>query len=101
MTPREWHPGAETVISVLLPFADGVKQSNIRGKSRPSAEWLYGRIEGQSFINRLCALLASTLAEAAHAGVVPSADRRFFSRTAPTGTDGDCAARLKLNDVQT
>lgn len=87
MTPREWLPGAETIISFFLPFTDEVKRSNAGEKLWPSAEWLHGRIEGQSFIDRLCALLAAALAEAGHASVIPSADRRFFSRTAPAEAD--------------
>lgn len=62
LAPREWLPGAKTVISFFLPFTEEVRRSNRNRGDLPyepglpqicSAEWLHGRIEGQSCINKV------------------------------------------------
>jgi epoxyqueuosine reductase QueG len=80
MLPKEWLPGAQTVISFFLPFSEQVRKGNSRDMSWPSEEWLHGRIEGQAMMNRLCAHLRSELADAGFGSVVPSMDERFRTK---------------------
>lgn len=79
ITPKEWLPGAETVISYFLPFTDEVIKSNRKDKQYPSNEWLHGRIEGQNFIKELSKHLNSKLIDAGYESVVPALDTRFKS----------------------
>jgi epoxyqueuosine reductase len=81
MLPREWLPQAKTVISIFLPFTEEVRRSNAGDMSRPSDEWLHGRIEGQVLIDRLCSFLKSRLLEAGYRCVIPGLDERFWART--------------------
>jgi epoxyqueuosine reductase len=84
MLPKEWLPGARTVVSFFLPFSEAVKKGNGRDMSWPSSEWLHGRIEGQSMLIRLCAHLNSALADAGYGSIVPAMDERFWSNTDST-----------------
>ena len=77
MGPREWLPGAETVISLFLPFTEAVRESNRKDPSDPSTEWLYARIEGQDFIGKFMAALKSCLEGKGMTACVPSSDERF------------------------
>jgi len=81
LLPKEWLPGAKTVISFFLPFSEEVKNGNKRDMSWPSEEWLHGRVEGQIFLNNLCMKLKSVLINAGYNTVVPSLDERFWSNT--------------------
>lgn len=81
MLPQEWLPGAKTVISFFLPFSNAVKKGNRRDKLWPSEEWLHGRIEGQTFVNKLCMHLQQELIEAGYNSLVPSLDKRFWAQT--------------------
>ena len=67
--PSEWLPGAKTVVSFFLPYSEAIRISNREGRTEPSIEWLYGRIEGQEFISKLMASLKRFL-EAKHIGVI-------------------------------
>lgn len=89
LAPRGWLPEAATVISLFLPFADAVVESNRRDPELPSPEWLHARIEGQAFINALCLHLAETLRKNGHAAIAPSLDKGFWSRSLPAGIDAD------------
>lgn len=86
--PREWLPDARSVVSFFLPFTDAVVKSNRASRDRPSPEWLHARIEGQVFINALCAHLAETLVAAGHAAVAPSIHPDFRSWSREPGPDG-------------
>lgn len=81
MLPKEWLPGARTVVSFFLPFSEAVKKGNGRDMEWPSSEWLHGRIEGQAMLNMLCGHLSSLLADAGYRSIVPSMDERFWSNT--------------------
>lgn len=81
MLPKEWLPGARTVISFFLPFTEEVRKSNARNMTWPSDEWLHARIEGQGLLNKLCLHLKSLLIDAGYASVIPSLDERFWSNT--------------------
>ena len=88
MLPCEWLPSARTVISFFLPFTERVRKSNA-GKGEPSQEWLHGRIEGQSFLDRLSNVLAEHLRLEGFEAVVPSLDGRFRSCTGENRTFQD------------
>lgn len=81
--PRQWLPEAQTIISFFLPFSRTVKLGNRRDKSFPSNEWLHGRIEGQAFLNKLCAYLNSEIIAQGYKSVAPSMDKRFWAKTGP------------------
>ena len=84
MLPREWLPGANTVISYFFPFTAELKQSNCLNRTWPSNEWLHGRIEGQQFLNEFTKLLNLKLNEAGYLSLVPTMDQRFWSVTNET-----------------
>jgi epoxyqueuosine reductase QueG len=79
MLPKEWLPQCRTVISFFLPFSEAVKKGNRRDMSWPSEEWLHGRIEGQTLLNKLGMHLMSELIKAGYESIVPTLDRRFWS----------------------
>lgn len=81
LLPKEWLSEAETVISFFLPFSQVVKDGNRKNMSWPSEEWLHGRIEGQSLINKLCTYLKEELINKGYDSVVPSIDKRFWAKT--------------------
>ena len=76
LTPSEWLPGAQTVISFFLPFSSRVRTSN-RTAGEPSLEWLYGRIEGQAFVVEFGRFLVSLLQQQEHQAIFPTIDPRF------------------------
>jgi epoxyqueuosine reductase len=80
LTPLEWLPSAKTVISFFLPFTETVRRSNTRNMHWPSDEWLHGRVEGQAFLFKLCEHINSALIKAGYESVVPSLDKRFWSK---------------------
>lgn len=82
MLPEQWLPGARSVISFFLPFSGEVRRSNTGG-SAPSTQWLHGRIEGQRMVMQLAAHIAGELEAAGFRAVIPCADGRFKSVTAP------------------
>lgn len=83
MLPKEWLPQSKTVISFFLPFTKVVKNANRVDMAWPSKEWLYGRIEGQAFLNKLCDYLRLELINAGYNSLAPSMDERFWAKTAP------------------
>ena len=85
--PEEWMSGAKTVVSMFFPFTATVRDSNRETLGRPSTEWLYGRIEGQQFLNGYMARLQRQLEEAGIRACVPSIDARFKLRIEPEWGD--------------
>ena len=75
-TPEAWLPGARSVVSWFLPFTAAVRAAN-RDGDLPAREWLYGRIEGQAFIQALSAHLVEALAGVGIGAVAPAIDPRF------------------------
>ena len=77
LTPKEWLPGAESVISYFLPFTKHIRSSN-KFKGKPSTEWLYGRYEGEMFNNALRLKIVDLIE--AHGGnaLAPALDERFM-----------------------
>lgn len=82
LTPEQWLPGAKSVISFFLPFSKAVKDSNANGQ-HPSLLWYHGRIEGQRMVMKLCQYLKDLLEAEGARCVIPCADERFRSVTAP------------------
>ena len=77
MTPREWLPTGNTVISYFLSYTDAVKRANAQDFSWPADEWLCGRYEGQQVVAALATFLQELLIEQGFQSVAPSLDPRF------------------------
>ncbi|GHT64793.1 (Fe-S)-binding protein [Spirochaetia bacterium] len=86
LPPREWLPGAATVISLFLPFTETVKAANRQDMSWPALEWLHARIEGQEFQDELCGYMVTLLKGAGFDAAAPMVDPRFV-RASPSITD--------------
>jgi len=74
--PEEWLPGAESVISVFMPFSKWITEDN-KGGDWPSEAWLNGRIEGQITVNQMTLALAEKIKEEGYEAVIPLFDPRF------------------------
>ena len=81
MTPQEWLPGAQSVLSLFFPMEDWVREDNAANRSWPSKGWLHARIEGHQLLNRVARQIQEALLAEGYAAVVPSLDERF--RTIP------------------
>lgn len=77
ITPKSWLPQAKTVISFFLPFSESVREGNKQDMTWPSDEWLHGRIEGQTLLNKLALFLKKELENAGYHSLVPSLDERY------------------------
>jgi epoxyqueuosine reductase QueG len=77
LLPREWLPGAISVISVFSPFTERVRKSNTLSADYPSREWLHGRIEGHRYIEALSAVIRDTIIIKGGRAVSPMLDSRF------------------------
>lgn len=81
LAPKEWLPGAKTVISFFLPFTETVKKSNRDKTDEPyapeipqrcSIPWLHARIEGQLFLNMVTAHIQTLLEQEGFETVCPT-----------------------------
>lgn len=70
--PQAWLETAQTVVSFFLPFSQAVRAQNRAAQSLPSQAWLYGRVEGQRFVEALSLRLLQALQEAGFEAVAPS-----------------------------
>ena len=93
MLPGEWLNGARSVVSFFFPFSREVRESNYAGGMDISYQWLYGRIEGQGFINSTMLRLKKALEDRGIACVVPSVDARFMAATGVKGRLLDMGAK--------
>lgn len=80
MTPEEWLPGAQSVISYFLPFSREVRKANWV-PDLPAIEWLYARIEGQQLIDALSRYLVEQLVNSGCKAVAPALDSRIKTDT--------------------
>ncbi len=87
-TPTQWLPSAGTVAAFFLPFTEAVRVSNRADKREPSLDWLYARIEGQTFINRFMDGLRRRLEGKGVDACVPGRDNRFGTLREPTEENG-------------
>lgn len=76
LLPGEWLTGAQSVISLFLPFSEEVRSSNRKG-TEPSPQWLHARVEGQRFIASLTAGIVQILENMGYAAAAPCIDTRF------------------------
>lgn len=76
-TPAEWLEGAKTVVELFFPFSEVVKESNRQVKEGVSKNWLYARIEGQSFIVGFMQKLKEFFDANDVKAIVPQADSSF------------------------
>lgn len=88
MSPREWLPEAETVISLFFPITKEIRDSNAREQELASLPWLYARIEGQAFIGRYMQAFAEKIRESGASVCVPQADPRWQSVKNGEGIEG-------------
>lgn len=88
-SPIEWLPSAKTVVSFFLPFTDEICVSNRADRREPSVEWLYGRIEGQTFIVTYMTALKHLLESNGIDVCVPCMDDRFDLIYETISTEGE------------
>jgi epoxyqueuosine reductase len=88
MTPEEWLPDAESVVSIFLPFSDAVKQSNRVSDKVPSQLWLLGRVEGQAFIAKFAGALRDMFQGHGISACAPGIDPRFRAIKGGKGMSG-------------
>lgn len=86
--PQEWLPGAKTVISFFLPFAEAVRQSNRVQQAVPGEAWLYGRVEGQRCMAAFTQALEEELQTRGYGAVAPSCSASFWSVSEPEEEGG-------------
>ena len=88
--PEEWLAGAKTVVAFFFPFSEAVRSSNRESSDQPSTLWLYGRIEGQQFLNAYMGELQRQLTGDGIRVCVPSLDERFKTKPEQiSGKGGD------------
>ena len=75
--PREWLPGAMTVVSFFFPQGEVPRVTNRAQREEPSYAWLHSRIEGQQFINSAAEYACRLLNDAGYEAVAPSVDPGF------------------------
>jgi epoxyqueuosine reductase QueG len=75
LSPRQWLPGARSVVCYFLPYSEEVRCGNRPGKE-PSPEWLRGRWEGEQVNNAVRHWLLTLATALGEAAVVPSLDPR-------------------------
>lgn len=86
--PKTWLPEAKTVVSIFFPFSKRIRESNRGDIRETSLEWLYGRIEGQVFINQVMKEIKEQMEENGIQICVPSIDSRFASNSGGKGIAG-------------
>ena len=90
LSPKEWLAGAKTVVAFFFPFSAAVRNSNRETSDQPSHLWLYGRTEGQQFLNAYIEELQRQLTGDGIKVCVPSLDGRFKIKREPlSGKGGD------------
>jgi len=77
ITPNEWLPDADTVISFFLPYTDIVKSANSTNYEWPANEWLHGRYEGQIFLQELMIFLKNLLSDAGQKVMIPTNEKVY------------------------
>lgn len=91
MLPTEWLASAKTVVSLFFPFTEAVKNGNRQCKEGPSPAWLYGRVEGQAYLNSYTTMFGKWLTAQGIQNCAPSIDPRFRQIVAGKNADEyDC-----------
>ena len=89
--PSDWLPGAKTVISIFVPFADNVVESNTKDINFVSWEWRFTRIDGQQHLLATGALIRDTLIKDGYKAIMPQAEDAYWAKI---GEDGDASRPL-------
>ena len=76
LLPQEWLPGAVSVVSYFIPFAQQIRAAN-RSEGLPALEWVYGRYEGEQFNEALRRYLVEEIQKTGAAALAPAVDARF------------------------
>jgi epoxyqueuosine reductase QueG len=74
--PREWLPGAQSVVCWFLPFTKAVRDTN-RAPGLPSEEWASARIDGEDFNNALRIFVTGWLKDMGADALPPAYNKRF------------------------
>ena len=88
MSPKEWLPEAETVISFFFPMGPEVRKSNREAEKIASELWTYARIEGQEYVSAFMKAVAAWFESRGLEACVPSADPRWQQLAAGQGIEG-------------
>lgn len=86
-TPKEWLPEAKTVVAFFFPFTEPLRKSNLENTTDPSIQWLYGRIEGQQYLNEFMGRAKQRLETRGVKVCVPSSDERFAVQRRSVGSE--------------
>ena len=73
--------------SFLFPFTDAVCKSNREDATDPSIQWLYGRIEGQQYLNEYMRSVKQLLEDQGVKACVPSSDKHFAVQMHSVGSE--------------
>ena len=88
LSPREWLPDAETVVSFFFPTNREVRESNRTADRHASDLWAYARIEGQAYIAAFMEAVAGWFRKNGFDACVPSSDPRWQKMFAGKGIEG-------------
>ena len=88
MSPEEWLPGAQSIVSLFFPMSEAVLASNRPARKVASKLWVYARFEGQDFIDAFSAALCGWFRAQGYEACAPSIDPRFQRVTAGKGIEG-------------
>lgn len=90
MSPSEWFPEAQSVVSMFFPFTGEVRERERNECGGGTSEaWLYGRVEGQDFLNALLPTLRERLSSVGIRSCVPTLDERMALRPVLWEAGGD------------
>lgn len=87
-TPKEWLPGAKTVISYFAPFTDYVRDGNKADRVEVGNGWLYARVDGQEFLDKVNHYLEDLLSGDGHHAFCPYSSAEFV-QVRESGTNPD------------
>lgn len=83
--PSDWVSGAESVISIFLPFSNEVCTDNSKDISTFSYGWMHARNEGQTLLNAVGVRVKERIEALGGIAVIPSLDSRFRYTLPDTG----------------
>jgi ferredoxin len=77
--PREWLPGAESIISVFLPFSEHIAQAYQKDTRYSAIEFSSGKWNGSKFLNVVRRALIRFVECQGGQGVAPNIDPRYYT----------------------
>jgi epoxyqueuosine reductase QueG len=87
--PGDWVPGARSVISFFLPFADRTLEANKKDPVEPAMEWLYTRVDGQQHLLALGAHIRDALRNEGYGAAAPQTEEGYVMRAGPMPMPGE------------